>query len=198
MTAYSPSFHEAIAQFDAANANDPNREQVNGENIPKELLYAQRMSVALNRLYPDASEELALAARAQHIRRWEHPRSAYPEGKAGYKEWRKQLSLFHAETATNIMENVGYTQEQIERVGVLIRKEKIKQNPEVQRLEDVICVVFLEHYLEGFLDKHQYEDEKMHTILRKTWAKMSEHGHQAALSLSYSPRVQALLQTLLT
>lgn len=197
MTAYRPFFHEAIAQFDAANANDPNHEQVHGESIPKELLYAQRMSATLNRLYPDASEELALAARAQHIRRWEHPRSAYPEGKAGYKEWRKKLSLFHAETATNIMENAGYTQEQIERVGVLIRKEKIKQNPEVQRLEDVICVVFLEHYLESFLDKHQYEDEKMHTILRKTWAKMSEHGHQAALSLSYSPRVKALLQTLL-
>ena len=36
------------------------------------------------------------------------------------------------------------------RVGSLLRKERLKAEPDVQLLEDVICLVFIEHYLAGF------------------------------------------------
>ena len=55
------------ARFDAANAEDPNTELVEGQSVAKEVRYAQRMSAWLQQLVPDASEVLQLAARAQPI-----------------------------------------------------------------------------------------------------------------------------------
>ena len=42
-------YQRALAAFDAANAEDPNREIAEGREYPKELLYAQRMSEMLAR-----------------------------------------------------------------------------------------------------------------------------------------------------
>ena len=70
-------FEATIRQFDESNAVDPNREEFEGKQHPKELLYAHRMTQWLNTLYPDASEALQLAARSQHICRWEIPRSSF-------------------------------------------------------------------------------------------------------------------------
>ncbi len=182
MSTHSPRFHQALARFDAANAADPNRETWQGAEYPKELLYAQRMSGWLERFAPDASEALRLAVRAQHIRRWTIPRSDYPEGKAGYKEWRTTLSRFHAQTAGEILAGVGYDDETIRRVQGLIRKEQLKRDPETQCLEDVICLVFLESYFANFSQKH--DEAKVIDILQKTWKKMSPAGHAAALGLA--------------
>ncbi len=176
-------FEKAIERFDAANTEDPNKEVYEGVEYPKELIYARRMTAWLERLVPDASESLRLAARCQHIRRWTIPRSDYPMDRRGYKRWRTNLAKYHAETAGAILKDVGYDDDTIGRVRTLLRKEGLKRDPEVQLLEDVICLVFLENYFSDFAKQH--DEEKLINILRKTWKKMSPQGHQAALGLNF-------------
>ena len=187
----SERFGEAVARFDRANAEDPNVETADGASHPKELLYAQRMSDALERFAPDASEVVRLAVRCQHIRRWTVPRDTYPEGRDGYRRWRTDLGRFHADTAGDILREVGYDHATVGRVQALLRKERLKADPEVQLLEDVVCLVFLGHYLAPFAAQH--EDEKVVGILRKTWRKMSERGREAALDLDLAPELRALV-----
>jgi hypothetical protein len=177
----SDQFQNAIARFDEQNAQDPNVEVIDSVAQPRELLYAQRMTQWLDRFQPDASEPLRLAARAQHIRRWESPRSNYPMDRAGYHRWRSDLYRFHAETAGKFLRDVGYDESTIARVQSMIRKERLKSDPEAQTLEDVICLVFLEHYFAPFAERH--DEEKLIGILRRTWKKMSDRGHEAALAL---------------
>lgn len=186
-------FSEAIARFDAANAEDPNKEVFGGETYPKELLYAQRMTAWLEKFAPDASEALKLAARSQHIRRWAIPRSEYPMNRQGYNEWRHRLAEFHAETAGRILDEAGYDEETIRRVRALLLKERMELDPEGQILEDVICLVFLEFYFADFAP--HYSEPKLIGILRKTWKKMSPRGHEAALALA--PKLPADLRALL-
>ena len=189
-------FNQAIAKFDAANAEDPNKEVFAGKEYPKELLYAQRMSDMLNRFAPDAPEHVQLAVRAQHICRWKVPREDYPMDRAGYHQWRTYLYKFHGDTAGAIMQEVGYDEETIAKLKALLRKEKLKLNPDTQLLEDVVDLTFLQHYLEAFVQKYssRYEEEKLLDILRKTWKKMSEKGHEAALKLDYTPEMLAVVQ----
>jgi hypothetical protein len=187
----SERFREAIARFDRANAEDPNVETADGVSHPKELLYAQRMSEALERFAPDASEVVRLAARCQHIRRWTVPRDTYPEGRDGYRRWRTDLGRFHAETAGGILREVGYDEATVGRVQALLRKERLKADPEVQLLEDVACLVFLGHYLAPFAARHK--DEKVVGILQRTWRKMSARGRAAALTLDLAPALRALI-----
>jgi len=188
----SSRFQEAIARFDVANAEDPNRETWQGRESPRELLYAQRMTEWLERLAPDASEALRLAARSQHIRRWTIPRADYPEGRKGYHQWRTTLAGFHAEEAGGILRDVGYGEETVARVQSLLRKEKLRSDPEAQLLEDVICLVFLEHYFLDFSKGHG--EEKVIDILRRTWRKMSPRGQKAALEMELPAEASALVQ----
>ncbi len=178
--------NEAFSIIDISNSNDPNKELVNGTSVAKELIYGQRMSRTLDNFIPEASEALQLAARAQHICRWEIPRNSYPMDRVGYLKWREELKKFHAKKASEILEKVGYTQEIIDRVSFLIQKKKLKKDEDTQILEDVICLVFLEFYYSDFYEKHA--SEKVIVILQKTWKKMSEKGHQAALKISYSEK----------
>lgn len=189
-------FDLTIARFDAANAEDPNKEIIDGKEHPKELLYAQRMSDMLKRFSPDAPEHIQLAVRAQHICRWKVPREDYPMDRAGYHQWRTYLYKFHGDTAGAIMRELGYDEEMIAKLQSLLRKEKLKLNPDTQMLEDVVDLTFLEHYLEAFVHKYssRYEEEKLLDILRKTWKKMSEKGHEAALKLNYTPEMLAVIQ----
>lgn len=176
-------FPEAIRRFDSANAADPDGE---------ELVYAQRMSEWLEKFAPDASEAVKLAARSQHIRRWEIPRSRYPMDRAGYHRWRNELAAFHAKVAGEILREVGYDEATVGRVQSLLKKERLKEDPEAQLLEDVICLVFLQYYFPDFAKKH--EEEKVIGILRKTWRKMSERGHEAAVKLPFGPEEHKLIQ----
>jgi len=184
-------YREAILRFDAANAEDPNSEIDWGVSQPKELVYANRMSAALYRFAPDAPETVQLAARCQHIRRWTIPRGDYPEGRAGYRQWRTDLAVFHADTAAEILRDVGYDEPTIARVQALVRKDRLKADPDVQLLEDVICHVFLTHYLADFAAKH--DDDKVADILKKTWRKMSDDGRAAVMSLELPGAVRSLL-----
>ena len=128
---------------------------------------------------PSAARQIA--ARAQHIRRWTVPREDFPEGREGYLRWRTSLYRFHADQAEAIMREAGYEEESIAVVRKMVGKQGIKRDPDVQLLEDVACLVFLEHYFPAFAEKH--DEEKMIGIVRKTWKKMSEVGRNAALSL---------------
>jgi hypothetical protein len=192
MHGQSERFLAAIDRFDAANRDDPNHEVYQGQDYPRELLYAQRMSRSLERLAPDASESVRLAARSQHIRRWEIPRSQYPLDRRGYHQWRTTLYGFHAAVAGRILHEVGYDDATVRRVEDLLCKKHLKTDPEMQLLEDVICLVFLEHYVSAFA--RQKDEAAMITIVRKTWQKMSERGHQAALELPLSPADRALIE----
>ena len=185
-------FDQAVARFDRANADDPNDARVDGVDIPKELAYARRMSERLARLAPEASEPLRLAARSQHIRRWTIPRTEFPEGRDGYRAWRTQLAAFHAETAGAILRDVGYESAVVVRVQSLLRKERLKADPDAQTLEDVACLVFLEHEAARFAS--QQEEAKLVDILRKTWRKMSERGRAAALESKLPPEVRVLVE----
>lgn len=182
---------EAFRLFDEANAEDPHTETVNGQILPKELVYGQRMSSRLDAYAPDAPETVQLAARAQHIRRWEVPRESYPEGRAGYLKWRTDLYKRHGEIAGEILQKVGYGDDTIARVQTLLKKRGLKTDPDVQLLEDVICLVFLEHYFHDFAQKH--DEEKLIPIVQKTWKKMTDRGHGAALALDYAPEDRAVI-----
>lgn len=182
---------QAFAAFDAANREDPNTEVVDGQAQPKELVYAQRMSQQLNEFCGDASPVVQLAARAQHICRWKIPRTDYPMDRPGYHRWRTELGKFHADTAAAILAKQGIDPELIERVKTLLQKRKLKQDPEVQLLEDVVCLVFIRHYLADFARKH--DEEKLLDIIRKTWKKMSPKGQEAALSLALPEDLTTLI-----
>jgi hypothetical protein len=185
-------FQLAIDRFDLANSQDPNTTVVGEEIHPKELLYARRMTDWLDRFEPNASEPLRLAARCQHIMRWQIPRNQFPMDRAGYHRWRTTLYNFHAEKAGEILRDVGYDDTTISRVQSLVRKERLKSDPEMQTLEDVICLVFLENYFAEFAEDH--DEPKLITILRKTWKKMSPRGHQAALGLKLPQRERAIIE----
>jgi hypothetical protein len=188
-------FKQAIAKFDDANSQDPNQEMFEGKAYPKELIYAQRMTAMLQKFAPDASEAVQLAVRCQHICRWQKPRADYPMDGVGYKQWRTNLYKFHGDTAGAIMREVGYDDEITGKVQALLRKEKLKVNPETQLLEDVVDLVFLQYYLADFVVKYShYDEEKLLGILRKTWRKMSDRGHEAALKLNYTPEILAVIQ----
>ena len=138
------------------------------------------------------SVPLRLAARSQHVQRWQIPRSSYPMNKSGYRNWRTQLNQFHAKTAADVLRQVNYDEYTVSRVQQILRKERLKIDSEVQHLEDAICLVFLELQLEEFSKKHP--KEKLVNILRKTWNKMSSLGHQLALNLDLSDNLQHLLK----
>lgn len=177
----------ALARIDAVNAEDPRRD---GE-APKELVYGRRMSAWLARLAPEASEELQVAARAQHIARWRLPRGQFPDGRAGYKQWRSACARMHGEVAAGILAELGYHAAAIERVRDLLAKRGLAHDPEVQTLEDVACLVFLEHELAAFAGKQ--ERARLVEIVRKTWGKMSAQGRAAAAALALPPELAAIV-----
>jgi hypothetical protein len=185
-------FAATIAAFDALNAQDTNTIELEGQLIPKELHDAQAMTRWIDCIYPDASETVHLAARCQHLCRWEVPRQSYPAGKVGYHQWRTYLKQFHADKSAEVLAAKGYEPEQIDAVRQINLKLGLKANPQVQQIEDALCLVFLERQFEGYLD--QWDEGKVIRILQKTWAKMSETGHAAALQLPYSERALALVQ----
>ena len=195
MPADSERFMEAMRRFDAANAEDPHFEVVDGVSYPRERLYAQRMTAWLERFAPEASEALRLAARSQHIRRWMIPRDHYPMDRRGYLQWRTTLGRFHAETVATILREVGYEEGMIQRVQALLRKEGLRRDAEVQCLEDVICLVFLESYCADFA--RQLDAAKALGILRKTWSKMSPRGREVARAAGLRLDVQQLIDAAL-
>lgn len=182
---------EAFDLFDRYNQKDPSEITWNGQRYPAEYFYALQLHAWVKKLDPEASESLLLASRCQHIGRWEIARSAYPEGRVGYLTWRNDLSKFHAQKATTLLQQVGYDVDTIDRVKEVVLKKQLKKNSDVQTMENALCLVFLEFQYDDLISKQPAE--KMIDILQKTWAKMSDSGRQVATSLTYSEAGKALL-----
>ncbi len=184
-------FERAIELIDEANSADPTVLIVNEQPRPKELAHAEIATEWVRRLRPDADEALLLAARAHHIRRWKMPRSSYPEGRKGYLRWRADLQKFHAREAEVILRECGYDAGTIARVQQIVQKHRLGRDPDVQVLEDGLCLVFLETQLTALVE--QLPEETMANVLRKTWKKMSEEAREHALALDMSPAVRELV-----
>lgn len=177
---------KVFEKYDRYNQGDPTVFVWQGVSYPQEYFFALQLHAWVLKLQPQASEELLLASRSQHIGRWEIPRETYPEGRVGYLTWRKDLAAFHALKATEILAALGYPQEQILRVEQIILKKKLKADPDVQTMENALCLVFLQFQYEDFHGKH--EPEKVIQILKKSLLKMDAHGHAFALQLPYSEK----------
>lgn len=182
----------ALDAIDAANADDPNHVEVRGVSRPKELAHAELMSEWVSKLDPDASDALRLAARAHHLRRWELPRSDYPDGKAGYHRWRREQQKRHAEEVGRILLAQGYDEPDIARVQAIIRKQGLGRDPEVQVFEDALCLVFIETQFRELADR--LGDEKLVDVTRKTLAKMSDAGIARVGEFSLSDEDLALVE----
>jgi len=169
-------YEAACAAIDHANAEDPKG---------YEVVYSQRMVDWAKKLAPQASEELLLAVRAQHVRRWTVPRASYPEGRNGYLKWREGLKKFHADTLAAIMKDVGYSAESIAKARSLLVRKNLADDAEGQTLEDAACLVFLQFEFAEFSGKT--EPAKMVEILRKSWGKMSASAREQALRLPLGP-----------
>jgi len=178
----------SLLRFDAENSRDPNLEN----SQPRELLYAQRLTNWVLKLCPDASEELRLATRCQHLCRWEIPRNSYPMTRAGYLKWRADLKKFHAEKSGAILRETGYDEETIRRVQDLNLKKNFPNDPETRILEDALCLVFLEFQLTDLAAKTA--EDKTINALQKSWGKMTGTARAEALKLNYGDREKTLLQ----
>ncbi|KAM7217820.1 glutamyl-tRNA synthetase [Rhypophila decipiens] len=188
----------ALKLIDAAHAQDPRSAEGKAGPVPYELDYAEKMTLWLAKRKPDPSPALQLACRAQHFRRWEIPRSSYPMTRPGYLTWRAKLK---SQAATQLSELLTspeiqppLSQEEIDRIAALVRKEDLKNDEEAQILEDVACLVFLDDQFDDFEKKSEMDDEKIINILKKTWAKMSPAGHALALQMDMSDRAKLLIQ----
>lgn len=182
----------ALAAIDAANRDDPHTIEVRGAQRPKELAHAELVSEWIARLAPDASEALQLAGRAHHLRRWAIPRSDHPEGRSGYHRWRRALQDLHADEAAKILAEVGYEPALVERVRELIHKRALGRDPEVQVLEDALCLVFVETQYRELAER--LDEEKLLDVTAKTLRKMSPRAIELALTLPLDPRDGALIQ----
>lgn len=181
---------QAYAAFDAINRTDPNTFTWQGEDWPRELFLATKLTEWVLTLEPAASEPLQLAARCQHIGRWQIPRRDYPEGRIGYLTWRKALAHHHADMASGILHELHYDDNTIEQVQAILLKRGIKQDADVQVMENALCLVFLQYQFESF---RLANEEKIVDIIRKSLLKMDQTGRQHALGLDYSPEGRRII-----
>ncbi|MCK5696512.1 MAG: DUF4202 domain-containing protein [Gammaproteobacteria bacterium] len=176
-------FNKTAELINATNSDDPNKELYNDKLWPKELLYSHHMTNMLNRFAPDTDDVMKLGISAQHIERWKSPRDAYSMDKKGYYQWRTQLYQFHADTVCALMKQVGYSDAELERVNNAVSKKSLNTNADTQLVEDIAALVFIEHYMQAFADKHpEYDEKKWLEIILRTWNKMSDHAQKFALS----------------
>jgi hypothetical protein len=187
--------NNTLTAIDDINRQDPNTIIFNNTSYAKELVYGQQMTDCLTKYWPEANELLQIAVRAQHIKRWQLKRTEFPEGKAGYYQWRIAQGKFHAELTASIMVEQGYNKAQSEQCASIIRKENLKTNTDSQTLDDVACLVFLMHYFNEFAAKYTEQDNeaKIVRIVQLTWGKMSEQAHDIALSLTLPDHLGAIV-----
>ncbi len=158
------------------------------------LIYSQHCFEWLKKLNPNFTDTQEMGARCQHFRRWDIPREDFPMDKKGYYQWRIKLYTYQAEKAADVLSNVGYSIEFIEEVKSMIAKKDLRKNENSQLIEDVACLVFLEHYIVPFASTKNYSEEKWVKIIQKTWAKMSDKAHKFALEINYPSPILALIK----
>jgi Domain of unknown function (DUF4202) len=184
-------FARGVAAIDAANAADPTVIVIDGQERPKELAHAELVTEWVRRLDPAPSEPLLLAARAHHLRRWTIPRASYPTGRAGYLTWRRTLHEQHAREVAEILEQVGYDDATVARVQDVVRKRGLGKDPDVQTLEDALCLVFVQTQLRDLAQR--LDPDTLPGVIEKTKKKMSDRAIELALGLDLTPDERALL-----
>lgn len=112
--------------------------------------------------------------------------------KKGYLQWRNAEKIHHAKIAERILNECGYEAGTIEQVKTLVLKKELATNAQTQLLEDVVCLVFIEHYLEDFAAKH--ETGKVIDIIQKTVKKMTPKAIVAVDQLQISDKTKSLLK----
>lgn len=179
-----PDLDATLAAIDAINADDPNRLAVRGVDRPKALGEAELASEWIGRLVDEPSDALRIAARAHHIRRWTVPRSTYPDGRAGYLRWRRDLHDVHGREVAAVMGSHGWDDATTGRVQDLIHKRGLgrSDDAEVQALEDALCLVFIETQYDDLAAR--LADDKMADVVDKTLKKMSDRGRTLAAQLT--------------
>ncbi|RVX71514.1 hypothetical protein B0A52_05086 [Exophiala mesophila] len=192
----APNLAQAFEKIDAAHREDPNKVEIDGQTIAYELHYAQKMTKFLELHSPDVSPLVATAARAQHFRRWEVPRDSYPRTRPGYFAWRTFLKKRQAEQVKQLCLECGYSEAEADKVAALIAKEDLKKgegkgDSDAQIIEDVACLVFLDDQFDDFEKEH--DEEKIISILQKTWVKMGKRGQELALQMDLSDRAKELV-----
>lgn len=187
---------EAFELFDDYNRKSPETVLSDGVKYPAEYFYALKLYEWVKKLDSNASEALLLASRCQHIGRWQIQRDTYPEGRVGYLKWRSDLSKYHAGTASSILRSIGYDDPMVDKVREIVLKKQLRTEADVQTMENALCLVFLQFQFDDLLSKQP--DDKMLSILRKTWGKMSDPGKQHALTLKYSPKGAELINKALS
>ncbi len=189
-------FHRLIQRLDQLNSEDPHTLVIEGVAHPTELFYARQVTRWVERLDPNASEALRIAARGQHVCRWMIPRDRYARTRQGYLQWRETLKAFHMQKVAELMREVGYPEAEIEPVQRLMSKRHLATDPEAQTLEDALCLAFLETQFSEF--RHKTPDDKMREILRKTWQKMSARARASAGDLALGEDERRFLQQTLS
>ena len=191
----SERFARAIAAIDAGNGADPNIVTIRAHTGPKEVLHAELVTEWVERLRPDASEPLLLAARGHHFRRWTVPRTSAPAGRAGYLKWRKSLQQQHARELGDVLTTAGYDAATVARVQAIVQKEGLAHDAEVQALEDALCLVFLETQLDDIVAR--LDPETLARVIVRTAKKMSRAGRAAIADVALDESAVTMLTTAL-
>jgi hypothetical protein len=167
----------AIEAIDAANADDPHPVIWRGASRPRAQLQGELATAWLDRLRVDPPSALVIAARSHHVRRWTIPRHSYPEGRAAYLRWRRDLKDVHAAALAELLPALGVVPEVVTRAQSLVRKDGLRpgrdtNDLDAQTLEDCACLVFLQTQYEELAERIT-DDDHLVSVVAKTLRKMS-------------------------
>ena len=185
---------KAVELINSVHNQDPNSETIDGVDIKAELLYSQRMLSILQKVQPNASLELQLAAQCQHISRWSIPRATFSMDKKGYYQWRAAIMEHQLNVTTNTLKQANIADEAIAVVIDALKNKADKTNINASIIEDTACLTFIKWYLVPFAG--QFDPEKAKVILQKTVGKMSERGLKLIPELQLSVEVHKVLSLL--
>ena len=187
-------YNKAVELINSVHQLDPNTETVDGIEIKAELLYSRRMLRMLEKVQPDASYALKLAAQCQHISRWSIPRTTFPSGKKGYYEWRAAIMKHQLSVTASVLQQAEINGQSIEIIVDALKNKADKSNINASIIEDTACLTFIKWYLVPFAV--QFDPEKAKVILQKTANKMSERGLKLIYEIELSKDVLDVLSLL--
>lgn len=190
----SEQYQKAIAQIDALHNADPNTVEHDAQTVSAEWLYSERMLQILLLHTPSADYVLKLAAKCQHNKRWEIPRSTFEINKKGYYQWRAAIMEHQLAATTEALRQSGLEATDIELVCNALRSKNDKTHAQAAIIEDVACLVFIKWYLVDFAS--QFDVEKATVILKKTAAKMTDYGISIIPQTAPNDKVMQILQLL--
>jgi hypothetical protein len=190
--AEDPRLLQAVIAFEQIGKHDPKRIVVDGTSQPRQIGEAQVLLGFVLALEPTPSSALMLACHCQHLGRFGSPRDEFPAGREGYRAWRVEAARRSAAEAARILTNLGFEAEFVEAVSAIVTKRGRGQNPDVQAMEDALCLSFLTLDAPEFAGRHS--EPEMLRIVQRTWLKMSERSRTFALEQPLAPAVRLLVE----